>query len=120
VTLLLWIILIVFKLLHVQLGDIVAPDCIIEVDELAQMSVYNESSIIDTKFAFSCDFKANHAELVPGGCTRGVDIKVDLLDIQDYESGKSLFGAQSLKHVLPVVGAVDLMCAHGMSTDNMH
>lgn len=119
-TLLCWIVLIIFKLLHIKLGDIVAPDCIVKVDELAQMSVYNESTVINTEFAFSCDFEANHAELVPGSCSRGVHIKVNLLDIQNYESGKSLFGAKSLEHVLPVVGAIDLVSTHGMSTNNMY
>ena len=70
------IILVVLQLLHIQLIDIVPPDRVVIVDELAEMSVYYVSFIIDTEVGFSGDLELNHFELLPCGSARCIDIEI--------------------------------------------
>ena len=106
--------------MHVELVEIVAQQRVIKVDELAQMSVHNESSVVDTEFALSRHFKSHHFELLTSSCSRCIHIEVDLLDIEHDEAAEALSRAERLEHVLPVVGAVNLVSPHRVYIDYMH
>ena len=111
---------IIIQLLHIQLVQVIAPYCVIEIDEFAQVCIHYECSIIHAKFRLSGDLQTHHSELLSGCGPRRVHIEIDLFDIKHDKPSEKLSGAKRFKHVLPVVSAVNLMCAHSMYVDDMH
>lgn len=84
----------VFKLLCGHLIEIVAKHCVIEVEELAKVSVHNERPIIGPEFVSASQLHLHHTEILASGCTRCGHIKVNILNIEHDEFAEAFSGAE--------------------------
>ena len=60
------IVLVIFELLHLKLGEIIAEHGVVKVDDIAEMSVDDEGTVDDAEFALTRHLKLHHAELLTG------------------------------------------------------
>lgn len=72
------------------MDHIISQYCVVELQDLAQMGVDRECPIVDAKVFLSGNLDLHLSMPLSDGSLAGVDIVIDILDVEYYELRQSI------------------------------
>jgi hypothetical protein len=100
--------------------QVIGQDCVIEVKNLTQMGVDNESLVINSKVLLSGDLNLHLSELLSNGSPTRVEVVINVLDVDDDEFTESISAEGRLEHMLPIMFLFNLKGLHGSDVHEMN
>ena len=116
------VVLVFFKCSMRCLVQIVRKHRVVEINELAEMAVCNESLVGLSEVRCPRKFKSHHFELM-SSCSSwswNVIIEFDVFDVEHYKLSQTFSWAYWCELLLIVGGTINLESTHGMDVYHVH